>query len=517
MAEDISQWSLTALSEALAAGDVRSVDAVQTGLDRIADNDARTRAVRVLNPDALETAAERDRDRADGSAPGPLHGVPVMVKDNLDTADGMPTTAGSLALADTHASEDAFVVKKLRTAGAVLAGKTNLSEWANFRSHKSSSGWSSVGGQVRNPHVLDRTPGGSSSGSGVAVAAGYTFAAIGTETSGSIVNPSHMNSVVGIKPTVGLVSRTSIIPISHSQDTAGPMARTVADAATLLTAIAGTDPMDPATADADRLRAADYAAFADPDGLAGKRIGVAMNYRGADERIDALVDDRLAAIRDAGATIVEVDIVRVETIRPCEAEVMLTEFKAGLNAYLATRDARTTVRTLDDVIRFNREHADRVMPYYPQDLLERAQKRGDLTDPAYLKARAECLRLTRTEGLDRTLEDNRLDAIMTATAGLPWLIDLANGDNRRGSSAAPAAVSGYPSICVPAGAIYDLPVGLSFFGRAYAEPTLIAIAAGFEHVTQARRVPHFLEHADFDQPAPPCLSQIPPSETPPPW
>ena len=504
--------SLHDLAAALDAGEISSREITQASLDRIDQLDAKTNAVRVLNNQALDIAEQCDRERREGKVTGPLHGVPVMVKDNLDTGDGMPTTAGSLALADTFASTDAPVVAKLREAGAVLIGKTNLSEWANFRSIKSSSGWSSVAGQVHNPYVLDRTPGGSSSGSGVAVAAGYCFGAIGTETSGSIVNPSHMNSVVGIKPTVGLVSRTGIIPISQSQDTAGPMARSVADAAAILTAIAGSDPADAVTGEADARRTADYAAFAKPDGLKGKRIGLAVNYTGDDERIDALVRDRVSAMRDAGATIVEVEIVSVAEMRPFETDVMLYEFKAGLNAYLGGRDGRTEVRNLEDLIAFNRAHAAKVMPYYPQDLLERSQTRGPLTDADYLHARSECVRLSRAEGLDRTLAENNLDAIVAATAGLPWLIDLANGDNRRGTSAAPAAVSGYPSICVPAGYIYGLPVGLSFFAGAYAEPTLIEIAAGFEHVVQARKAPDFRVTADFTLPAPPCLAVEAPEE-----
>jgi len=517
MSIDIVEWSsIGDLAAAMRKGEISSEEVTRAGLDRIETLDEQTNAVRVINAEAIDIARQKDRERASGAATGPLHGVPVMVKDNLDTGDGMPTTAGSLALADTHASADSPVVAKLRAAGAVLIGKTNLSEWANFRSVKSSSGWSSVAGQVRNPYALDRTPGGSSSGSGVAVAAGYCFGAIGTETSGSIVNPSHMNSVVGIKPTVGLVSRTGIIPISHSQDTAGPMARSVADAAAILTAIAGTDPADAATVDADRHRT-DYAAFANPDGLAGKRIGLAVNYCGADERVDVLIADSVSAMRDAGATIVEVDMVPVEDIRPFEIEVMLTEFRAGIDAYLAGRDENTGVRTLADIAAFNRENAAAVMPYYPQDLVERALTRGPLTSETYLKARAESLRLTRTEGLDRTLGENALDAIVSPAGGLPWLIDLANGDNRRGTSAAPAAVSGYPNICVPAGYIYGLPIGLSFVGRAYSEAKLIEIAAGFEHVTRARRAPEFLATADFTLPAPPCLSRTPPKEQPAPW
>lgn len=518
MTIDALEWaSIQDLRTAMDDGEISSQDITAANLERIKALDDKTNSVRIINPDAPAIAEERDRERGENQNKGPLHGIPVMVKDNLDTGDAMPTTAGSLALADTRATQDSQVVAKLRAAGAVLLGKTNLSEWANFRSVKSSSGWSSVAGQVRNPYALDRTPGGSSSGSGVAIASGYCAGAIGTETSGSIINPSHMNSVVGIKPTVGLVSRTGIIPISHSQDTAGPMARTVADAAAILSVICGTDAADDATAAADTRKSTDYTVFANPDGLAGKRIGLAVNYCGADERVDTIIEDNVAALRDAGAIVVEVEIVRVEDIRPYEIEVMLAEFKAGVDAYLAGRDGDTNMRTLADVADFNRKHADKVLPFYPQDLIERALKRGPLTDETYLDARRECLRLTRSDGLDKTISDNRLDAMMAPSGGLPWLIDLANGDNRRGTSASPAAVSGYPNICVPAGYVYGLPLGVSFFGPAYSEPTLIEIAAGFEHVTQVRKTPTFQATTDFTLPAPPCLPRRPAEEGLAPW
>ena len=506
MTVDAVEWaSVAELAAALDAGEISAVELAQHCLDRIAARDERTNAVLALNPAALSIAAERDHERAAGQTAGPLHGIPVLVKDNLDTGDGMPTTAGSLALEGTCASEDSGVVARLRAAGAVLLGKTNLSEWANFRSARSSSGWSSLGGQVRNPHALDRTPGGSSSGSGVTVAAGYCPLAIGTETSGSIVNPSAMNGIVGIKPTVGLVGRSGIIPIAAGQDTAGPMARSVADAAAMLGAIAGSDPRDGATAEADARRIADYAACADPDGLRGRRLGLAVNYCGFDERVDALIVDSLDAMRDAGAEIIEVELVRVEEVRPYETEVMLYEFKAGIDAYLAGRDRRTGIRSLSDVAAFNRANAERVMPFYGQDLIERALEKGGLDDAAYRQARATSLRLARDEGLDRLLREHRLDAVLAPSAGLPWLIDWANGDNRRGTSAGIAAVAGYPNISVPAGSIHGLPLNLSFVGPAWGEPGLIAIAAGFEHVSQARLCPAFADTADFTIAAPPCL------------
>ncbi len=520
MSMDALEWAGVAeLSGALEQGTLTSVDLAQALLDRIGRHDDRTNAVLTRNPDALDIAAERDRERAAGHIRGPLHGIPVMVKDNLDTGDRMATTAGSLALDGTHAAADSAVVAKLRAAGAVLLGKTNLSEWANFRSVRSSSGWSSLGGQTRNPFALDRTPGGSSSGSGVAVSAGYCPLAVGTETSGSIVNPAAMNAAVGLKPTVGLVSRSGIVPISSSQDTAGPMARTVADAAVLLSAIAGTDPADPATRDADTHRPADYRPCADPDGLRGKRIGFAVNYCGFDERVDGILSDALAAIRDAGAEIVKIELVRVEDIRPHEYTVLLHEFKAGMDAYLAARGGDTPVRSLRDLIAFNRRHADRVMPYFPQDILEKAAEMPGLDDAAYREARATSLRLAGEDGLDTVIAEHRLDAVMAATGGLPWPIDWVNGDNRRGTSAAPAAVAGYPNISVPAGFLYGLPVNVSFMGRAFGEPDLFAIAAGFEHVTQARKNPRFMPTADFNADARPCLPAgfSPRRDAPAPW
>ncbi len=494
MAIDTLEWAnIEELARALAAGEVSSVELTEACVERIAARDDATNAVLVVNPDAMTLADRRDRARAAGAAPGPLDGIPVLLKDNIDTGDAMPTTAGSLALAGTHASADAAVAARLRAAGAVLLGKTNLSEWANFRSSRSSSGWSSLGGQTRNPHALDRTPGGSSSGSGAAVAAGYCPGAVGTETSGSIINPSAMNGIVGIKPTVGLLSRAGIVPLAASQDTAGPMARSVADAACLLGAMAGSDPGDPATAGADARRL-DYHACVDRDGLRGRRIGLAVSYCGFDERVDALVAERVRGMEDAGAEVVEVDLVRVEEIRPLEIEVMLHEFRAGLDAYLSRRDARTRVRSLADVAAFNRDHAAAVMPFFGQDLLERAL--GSVDEATCRRARRESLRLARG-ALDRLFAEHELDAVATPAGGLPWLIDWAVGDNRRPTSAGVAAVAGYPNVCVPAGTIHGLPFGLSFIGPAWSEATLVAIASGFEHVFAARPTPAFAASADL--------------------
>lgn len=483
---------LTTLAEAaalVADGEVSATELAETHIERIRLLDVDFGAVLEVNPDALQIAEALDKEfRADGPR-GPLHGVPVMVKDNLDTGDRMPTSAGSLALAGTHAAQDSGVVARLRTAGAVLLGKTNLSEWANFRSPMSSSGWSSRGGQARNAHDRLRTPGGSSSGSGVAVALGYCVGAIGTETDGSIVSPSAMNGIVGIKPTVGLVSRAGIVPISASQDTAGPMTRTVRDGALMLTALVGADPRDAATAGADT-RAIDFAADLDTATLVGKRIGVARSYTGYHPGADACLEAALDALRDAGATVVdEVALTPPEIIRPFERVVMETEFKAGLQAYLATRPAGQTIATLDELIAFNDAYADTVLAHFGQEILEASAKRSGLDDPEYLEARRQCLRLTREEGIDAALGKHRLDALVAPTTSPAWLIDWIDGDNRKGGCACPPAVAGYPHVTVPMGFVKHLPVGLSFIGRAFADAKVIALAHAFECHTRARRAP----------------------------
>jgi amidase len=495
---DLETLSITDMRRLLAAGAMTARTLAQHCLDRIERLDGEVNAIIELNPAALEIAEACDRARAAGETMGPLAGVPILVKDNIDTGDSMTTTAGSLALKGTRATKDAAVAARLRAAGAVILGKTNLSEWANLRSTRSSSGWSSRGGQTRNPYALDRTPGGSSSGSGVAVAAGFCAAAIGTETDGSIVSPSAMMSLVGIKPTVGLVGRSGIVPISHSQDTAGPMARSVADATLVLNAIAGGDPRDPATAQADRRRPQDYSKFLDDGGLKGARIGVACQLAGFHEGVDRIFEASLVAMREAGAEVIEdVTVVGREEVRAAELQVFLTEFKAGLRSYLATRGPDTLVRSLADVIAFNRDCRDRTMPYFPQDLFERSEETKGLDDPAYRKARAACLRLTRTEGLDKALAEHRLDAIVAPTTCAPWLIDWVNGDNRSGGSAYLAAVSGYPAITLPAGYLFGLPVGLTFMASAYQEPTLIRLTSSFEAATRIRRPPGFARHADL--------------------
>jgi amidase len=430
-----------------------------------------------------------------------LHGVPVLLKDNIDTGDRMTTTAGSQALTGWVPPVDSGVAARLRAAGAVLLGKANLSEWANFRSTRSSSGWSGRGGQCRNPYVLDRNPCGSSSGSGVAVSANLAAVAIGTETDGSIVCPSTANGIVGIKPTVGLVSRAGVIPISHTQDTAGPMARTVRDAVIVLGVLAGTDPNDPATADSDTRGLVDYTPFLDADGLRGMRIGVARRFLGFHEAVDQVVESAIAAMQSAGALIVDpVELRPIGGSSPgeftnlgaAETQVLMYEFKAGLNAYLARRGADAEVRSLADLIAFNERNAETEMPYFGQERLLEAETKGPLTEPRYLAALAASSRLSRAEGIDRTMDEHQLDAIIGPTGGPAWVTDLVNGDHFGGSSSQYPAASGYPNITVPAGDVHGLPVGLSFFGRAWSEPTLIRIAYGFEQTVQARLVPRFI-------------------------
>jgi amidase len=418
----------------------------------------------------------------------------VLVKDNIDTADAMHTTAGSLALVGVKPAQDATVITRLRAAGAVLLGKTNLSEWANFRSTKSISGWSGRGGQTRNPYVLDRNPSGSSSGSGAAVAANLCAVAVGTETDGSIVSPASVNGLVGVKPTVGLVSRVGIIPISASQDTAGPMARTVRDAAVLLGVLAGgpDDPRDAATATRPADRPDDYTQDLDKPALKGTRLGVLRGAMDLNPKTAAVLDAALDVLRNAGAEIVEVELAAMKKLGDAEFEVLLYEFKAGLNAYLASLGPEAPVPTLEALIAYNRAHATEELTYFGQELLELAQAKGPLTDRVYLDAVATCRRLARTEGIDALLTQHRLDALITLTNGPAWLIDPVNGDSYTGGTSSLAAVAGYPSVTVPAGAIMGLPVGLSFTGPAWSELKLLQLAADFERQTNARTAPQFL-------------------------
>ena len=481
------KWSARTITEAYLAR-IDAMDAAGPAL----------RSVLERNADALAIAESLDRERKEGRVRGPLHGIPVLVKDNIDTADRMATTAGSLALAGARPARDAEVVHRLRSAGAVLLGKTNLSEWANIRSSTSTSGWSGRGGLTRNPYALDRNPCGSSSGSGAAVSANLCAAAVGTETDGSIVSPSSANGIVGVKPTVGLASRSGIIPISHSQDTPGPMARTVRDAAILLGALAGEDAEDAATQDTGRKAGIDYTAFLDVRGLQGARIGVVRGLFGFLDRVDAVMVEALAAIKRAGAELVDpVELTSAAKIGEPEGAVLHYELKADLNAYLARLGPGAPVKSLADVIAFNEKHAKEEMPYFGQDTFLKAEAKGPLTSFEYLEALAKSRRLARTEGIDATMDKHRLDALVAPTLGPACVTDLLNGDRWLGDASTAPAVAGYPHVTVPAGFVFGLPVGLSFFGRAWSEGTLLKLAYAFERATKARKAPKFLPTADL--------------------
>lgn len=455
-------------------------------------------AIIELNPDALMIADALDKERKAKGGRGALHGIPVLLKDNIDTADRMTTTAGSLALAGSIPLKDSFIVQRLRAAGAVILGKTNLSEWANIRSSHSSSGWSGRGGQTKNPYVLDRNPCGSSSGSGVAIAANLAALAIGTETDGSVVCPSSANSLVGIKPTLGLISRSGIIPIAHSQDTAGPMARTVTDAAILLGALAGIDPDDAITSESSGKSFADYTQFLDANGLKGARIGVPRKYFGFNDQVDRLINSSIEVMKKLGAVII--DPAEIETagkFDDTELEVLLYELKADLNKYLESLGPRAPVRSLKEIIEFNERNRDKEMPYFGQDLFIKAEAKGPLTSKEYIEALAKNQQLSRTEGIDAVMTKNKLDAMVAPTGGPAWPTDLLNGDHFTGGYSSPSAVAGYPHITVPAGYVHGLPVGISFFGQAYSEPVLLKLAFAFEQATKVRRPPQFLPTADL--------------------
>ena len=444
------------------------------------------------NPDALQIAEGLDRERKAKGTRGPLHGIPILIKDNIDTGDHMNTTAGSLALVGSRPQRDAFVAAQLRKAGAVILGKTNLSEWANIRSSHSTSGWSGRGGLTRNPYALDRNPCGSSSGTGAAVSANLCVAGVGTETDGSVVCPSSANGLAGLKPTVGLVSRSGIIPISHSQDTAGPMARTVRDVAILLSALAGTDAEDSATASAAEKIFSDYTKFLDPAGLKGARLGVVRKYFGFNDAVDQLIDTLLGEMKHAGAEIIDpTDIPTIGKFDDSEMTVLLYELKADLAAYLARRGG-SAVKSLKDVIDFNELNRGREMPFFGQDIFLKSEQKGPLNSKEYVDALEMNHRLSRAEGIDFVMDKFKLDALVAPTGGPAWVTDLINGDHSAGGSSSAAAVAGYPNINVTAGYLWGLPVGISFFGRAWSEPTLLKIAYSFEQLTKARQKPRFL-------------------------
>ena len=498
-APDLEELDLASIRTAIDSGHLNARSLVEAFRERIEALDGSGPALNSiieLDPSALEQAERLDRLPA--GERGVLHGVPVLLKDNIEAAGPTATSAGSLALGTSRPDRDAYVTQRLRAAGAVVLGKTNLSEWANIRSSRATSGWSGRGGLTKNPYALDRNPCGSSSGSGVAIAASLAAVALGTETDGSVVCPASTNGIVGIKPTVGLVSRTGIIPIAHSQDTAGPMARTVADAAVLLSVMAGTDVADAATAAAQGHVERDYTRFLLAGGLKGARIGVARAHFGFHPGVDRVMDESLDALKRAGAVLVDpADVPHRGEYDDAELLVLLHELKADLELYLASLGHDTPVKTLADVIAWNEAHADREMPYFGQDLFERAQESGPLSEPKYLAARATCVRLAGAEGIDAVMAEHRLDALVAPTGGPAWVTDLVNGDHYSGGYSTASAVAGYPHVTVPAGHVFGLPVGISFFAGAWSEPMLLRLAFAFEQQTNARRQPRFLPSVEL--------------------
>lgn len=496
---ELNEITVAELQAGMESGKFTARSIVEKYLKRIEEIDGKLNSVIETNPDALSIADKLDEERKNGKSRGPLHGIPIIIKDNIDTADKMMTTAGSLALNGSIPKQDSWVAQKLREAGAIILAKANLSEWANFRSTRSSSGWSGRGGQTRNPFILDRSPCGSSSGSGSSVSANLCAIAVGTETNGSIVCPSSTNGVVGIKPTVGLWGRSGIIPISHTQDTAGPMARSVRDAVILLGAVVGEDPRDEATKASTGKAQSDYTQYLDANGLNGARIGVGRNFFGFHEKVDALMEKAIEDMKAQGAEVIDLEqvIPGNSGLGRASYQVLLYEFKAGLNAYFESLGSEAPVKSLAELIEFNKANADQEMPYFMQEILESAEEKGDLTTQEYVDALELMQRLNREEGIDKVMNENNLDAIIGPTGGPAWPIDVINGDHFGGGSSSPAARSGYPNITVPAGFVHGLPVGISIFGRAWSEPTLIKIAYAYEQATKHRRAPEFLPTLDY--------------------
>ena len=499
----LPEWTISELQEKMKSGELTTRQLAVLYLEQIDSVDKGgpyVNSVIEVNSVAPDIADKLDAERKAGKVRGALHGIPILIKDNIDTHDGMQTTAGSLALEGHIAAQDAFIVKQLRKAGALILGKTNLSEWANFRGKHSVSGWSSRGGLTHNPYALDRSASGSSSGSGAAVAANLCAAAVGTETDGSIISPSQTNGIVGIKPTLGLLSRSGIIPIAHSQDTPGPMARTVADAAILLGAMTGVDERDSATRSSKKRSLSNYAKFLDRDGLKGARIGIARNMAGTDKRILKIFETCIDVMNHLGAVIVDpANVPNFNKFGKTELEVLHYEFKADLNKYLKTLPADVRVHSMEDVIKFNEENSHLVMPYFGQEHMSIAQEKPSLSDKKYRDALAKNHRLSRQEGIDAAIRKHKLDALVVPSGGPAWMIDLVNGDanNQDMESASPAAVAGYPHITVPAGFVFGLPVGISFFAKVWQEPALIKFAYAFEQATQFRRSPRFLPTANL--------------------
>lgn len=490
----LNEFTIDDLKKMMESGKMTSQSIVKLYLEHIAEIDKKgpgINAIIEINPDAQKIASELDKERASGKIRGPLHGIPVLLKDNIDTADKMQTTAGSIAMEGNIAKNDAFVVQQLRNAGVVILGKTNLSEWANFRSDMSSSGWSSRGGQTKNPYVLDRSPCGSSSGSAVAVAANLCTVSVGTETNGSIACPASMNNVVGIKPTVGLVSRSGIIPISKTQDTAGPIGKTVRDAALLLGTMTGIDPNDSITASGKGKALTDYTPFLKADGLQGKRIGIEKSFLKKHEGVDSLFKDAIDLMRSKGATLVELEFVKIKDLGNSEGQLLQYEFKDGLNAYLSKASGK--VKSLEELIKFNKDNKEKAMPIFPQDILEESQAKGDLKSAKYLEAYGKITGVRKT--IDQLLDEQKLDALCGPATGPSWCIDPVNGDSWTGyGSYGPAAMAGYPSITVPMGLVSEIPIGLSFLGRSFDEPGLISIAYAYEQSSKKRTAPKFIKN-----------------------
>ncbi|MFX1569848.1 MAG: amidase [Promethearchaeota archaeon] len=490
------EYTISELRKSIESGKLTAKYLVQNYLKRIRKVDKagpKINSIIELNPDALQIAEKLDEEIKNNYIRGPLHGIPILVKDNISTADKMMTSAGSLALEGYKASRDAFIVSKLREAGAIILGKTNLSEWANFRSTRSTSGWSSRGGQTLNPYVLDRNPCGSSSGSAVAVAANLCAGAIGTETDGSIICPSQINSIVGIKPSIGLVSRTGIIPISHNQDTAGPMARTVEDAAVILSVIVGIDTEDPSTIK-DIEIPSDYTEFLDINGLVEARIGIARNFFGRNEYVDQLMEKAIKKMKELGATIIDpTNITIVNDLNEPEYEVLLYDFKHDMNEFLRSNVPDDFPQTLNELIQYNNQFKDKIMPYFGQEIFKMSEEKGPLSSEEYKAALEKCQRLSRDEGVDKIIQENQLDAIIAPSGGPAWIIDYVNGDHSTGGSSSPSAVSGYSNITVPAGYVFGLPIGISFIGGLFQEPILLKLAYAFEQATKVRQPPKFLK------------------------
>lgn len=491
---ELEETTIAELQDGMQSGKFSARSLVEKYTARIEEIDKRTtNAIIQMNPDGLAIAQDLDRERKAKGVRGPLHGIPVLIKDNIDTADRMMTTAGSLALVGSKPPKDSFVAQKLRAAGAVILGKSNLSEWANIRASHSTSGWSGRGGLTKNPYALDRNPCGSSSGTGAGISANLAAVGIGTETDGSIVCPSSSNGLVGIKPTVGLVSRSGIIPISHTQDTAGPMCRTVRDAAILLSVLTGVDPEDQATAASAGKSQTNYEQYCDPNGLRGARIGVARKYFGFSDAVDAIMAQSIDVLKKQGATIIDpADIETLGKFDHSELTAFMYELKADLNAYLARLGPSAPVKTLKDIIEFNDRNRQKEMPFFGQDLFLKSEAKGPLSEKEYVDALANNRQMARTDGIDAVMDKHQLHALIAPTGGPAWITDLITGDHFGGGSSNAAAVAGYPNINVPAGSIFGLPVGISFFGRAWSEPTLIRLAYAFEQATKARHAPKFL-------------------------